>query len=53
MGHIVGITNTLAGEEGINQSGYRLVVNCGNEGWQLVPHVHIHLLGGRKPSDIM
>ena len=51
MGHMVNIANQLAKSEGIFDSGYRLVVNCGKEGGQLVPHLHMHLLGGRKLSD--
>lgn len=37
----------LAKEQGIAESGYRLVVNCNKEGGQEVFHVHLHLLGGR------
>ena len=51
IGHIVNIANQLAKKEGIAESGYRLVINCGKEGGQLVPHLHLHLLGGRKLSD--
>jgi histidine triad (HIT) family protein len=51
MGHMVNIANQLAKREGIFESGYRLVVNCGKEGGQLVPHLHMHLLGGRKLSE--
>lgn len=53
IGHVVNIANQLAKEEGISESGYRLVMNCGEEGGQLVPHLHIHLLGGRKLSDTL
>jgi histidine triad (HIT) family protein len=51
VGQMVNITNQLAKMEGISESGYRLVMNCGEEGGQLVPHLHLHLLGGRKLSD--
>lgn len=53
MGHMVNIANQLAKREGVAQSGYRLVVNCGQEGGQLVPHLHLHLLGGRQLSGTM
>ncbi len=53
MGHMVNIANQLAKKEGVAQSGYRLVVNCGQEGGQLVPHLHLHLLGGRQLSGTM
>ena len=48
MGHIVNAANQLAKREGVSESGYRVVVNCGQQGGQLVPHLHMHLLGGRK-----
>ncbi len=51
IGHMVNIANQLAKEEGISGSGYRLAMNCGKEGGQLVPHLHLHLLGGRKLSN--
>ena len=51
MGHMVNIANQLAKREGVSESGYRLVINCGKEGGQLVPHLHMHLLGGHKLSN--
>ena len=51
MGHVVNIANQLAKREGIAETGYRLVINCGRAGGQLVPHLHLHLLGGRRLSD--
>jgi histidine triad (HIT) family protein len=47
-GHLVAVANRLAREAGISEKGYRLVVNCGPDGGQLVPHLHLHLLGGRQ-----
>jgi histidine triad (HIT) family protein len=40
-----------AQEAGIDQSGYRLVVNVERGGGQLVFHVHMHLIGGWKMED--
>lgn len=37
-----------AREQGINQSGYRVVINTGNDGGQEVNHLHLHVLGGRR-----
>ena len=51
IGHMVNVANQLAKREGISESGYRLVINCGEQGGQLVPHLHLHLLGGRKLSN--
>ena len=50
IGDMVGTANQLAKREGIAESGYRLVINCGQQGGQLVPHLHMHLLGGRQLS---
>ncbi|MFC2058278.1 histidine triad nucleotide-binding protein [Chloroflexota bacterium] len=52
-GHMVAVANELAEQEGVSGSGYRLVVNCGREGGQVVPHLHLHLLGGRRLADEM
>lgn len=53
IGHMVKVANQLAREEGVSESGYRLVINCGEQGGQVVPHLHLHLLAGRKLSDTM
>ena len=50
MGYIVSIANRLARDEGISGTGYRLVINCGKQGGQLVPHLHLHVMGGRQLS---
>ena len=51
MGGLIILAKNLAEQEGIGQSGYRLAINCGHEGGQMVPHLHLHLLGGRKLSN--
>jgi histidine triad (HIT) family protein len=48
IGHMTLVANKLAREYGIADSGYRLVINCGADAGQLVPHLHMHLLGGRR-----
>jgi histidine triad (HIT) family protein len=45
---MVEVANRLAEEAGIKKTGYRLVINCGEEGGQVVPHLHLHLLGGKR-----
>jgi len=40
--------NSIAKELGIDETGYRLVMNSGEYGGQTVYHIHLHLLGGRK-----
>ncbi len=53
MGRIILLARDLAEKEGISDGGYRLSVSTGADGGQLVPHVHFHLLGGRKLSDML
>jgi histidine triad (HIT) family protein len=48
MGHLHLVLQKVAALLGIAESGYRLVVNCGHDGGQEVPHLHFHLLGGRS-----
>lgn len=38
----------VARKEGISESGYRTVMNCGEGAGQSVFHIHLHVLGGRK-----
>lgn len=47
IGKMVSIAKQLANKEGIAESGYRLLVNTGEEAGQTVFHIHLHLLGGR------
>ncbi|MFQ6014133.1 MAG: histidine triad nucleotide-binding protein [Anaerolineae bacterium] len=48
VGHMVYVAHRLAQTEGIDEQGYRLVINTGPDAGQLVQHMHMHLLGGRK-----
>jgi histidine triad (HIT) family protein len=47
VGRCVMVASKVAESQGLS-SGYRLVVNCGSDGGQTVPHLHFHLLGGRQ-----
>ena len=38
---------------GIDQSGFRVVTNCGHDGCQSIPHLHFHVLGGRQLTENM
>lgn len=44
---IIAAAKDIAKKKGILESGYRLLVNCGKDGGQVVEHLHFHLLGGR------
>ncbi len=47
MGHLLMVIQRLAKETLALDDGYRVVVNCGPDGGQTVPHLHFHILGGR------
>ena len=49
-GRMTVVANDMARREGVFEKGYRLVVNCGDEGGQTVGHLHMHVLGGRQLS---
>jgi histidine triad (HIT) family protein len=48
VGELFQVAAQLARQEGIAESGFRLVVNSGPDAGQSVPHLHVHLLGGRE-----
>lgn len=47
-GRMLTLAPELARQEHIAESGYRLILNTGADGRQEVPHMHMHLLGGRR-----
>jgi histidine triad (HIT) family protein len=48
LSDVVATANTVAAEEGLAERGYRLVFNVGEESGNSVPHLHLHVLGGRR-----
>ena len=53
MGRLLLLAKEIAQKENIAANGYRVTINCGPDGGQLVPHLHLHLLGGRRLDDQM
>jgi histidine triad (HIT) family protein len=47
VGHLFSVGRDLAKKEGIAEKGYRLIINCGDHAGMEVPHLHLHLVGGR------
>jgi histidine triad (HIT) family protein len=47
LGHLLMVARRVAEKEGLRDSGFRLVINNGRDGGETVPHLHVHLLGGR------
>ncbi len=46
-GRLLEVAGLVADQEGVAESGYRIVSNTGTAAGQSVPHVHLHVLGGR------
>lgn len=50
LGHLLLKAAEVAAKVGLKESGYRLVINNGPDAGEAVPHLHCHILGGRKMS---
>jgi histidine triad (HIT) family protein len=53
MGKLLFVAKEVAEKEKIAEKGYRLTINCGPDGGQIVPHLHLHLMGGHRLDDLM
>ena len=51
VGKIYKIINEIAEKQGVKEKGYRVIVNCGEDGGQEVGHLHFHLLAGAKLGE--
>jgi histidine triad (HIT) family protein len=47
LGHLLLKAAEVADKVGLKKGGYRLVINNGTDGGETVPHLHVHILGGR------
>jgi histidine triad (HIT) family protein len=47
LGHLLLKAGEIAGKEGLTKGGFRIVINNGAHGGETVPHLHVHILGGR------
>ena len=50
LGHLMYVASHVAREQGLGESGFRIVVNDGKHGAQSVYHLHLHVIGGRQLS---
>ncbi len=48
LGHLLLTAKKVSKQEGFDQSGFRTVINNGSDGGEEVPHLHLHILAGRK-----
>ena len=51
VGKIYSVINQIAKEQGVDEKGYRVIVNCGKDAGQTVGHLHFHLLAGTKLTE--
>lgn len=51
IGKIYAVINKIAEEQGVSKKGFRVIVNCGEDGGQEVGHLHFHLLAGKKLGE--
>lgn len=47
LGRLFEVARKLAAENGLDRTGYRLIMNVGADAGQSVPHLHLHLIGGK------
>ena len=52
VGRMVLVATRIAADLGLAEQGYRLVMNEGREGGKAVPHLHMHLLGGKELGPV-
>lgn len=52
IGRMTVVASRIAREQGLAESGFRLVMNSGADGGQEVPHIHMHVLGGKRLGPI-
>ncbi len=50
--HFFTSVRKIAHEQQLSENGYRIVTNHGQDSGQIVPHFHIHLIGGKKLGQI-
>ncbi len=54
VAHVLAVAAKIAREEGLEENGgYRIVSNCGPDAGQTVPHLHFHILGGKRLNTTM
>ncbi len=53
LGRMVTVAAKIAKQEGIDEEGYRLIINCNRHAGQEVYHVHMHLVGGRPLGPLL
>ena len=50
-GDLINAIQEIAKEQGVDEKGFRVITNCGEDGGQTVNHLHFHILAGKKLSE--
>ena len=53
LGHMMVVAAQIAKQEGVDESGYRLIMNCNKDAGQEVFHIHMHLLAGQHLGKLL
>ncbi len=51
VGQMVFLAKQMAEKFGVSETGYKLLFNVGRDGGQVIPHLHLHLLGGKSLGE--
>jgi histidine triad (HIT) family protein len=51
LGEMLLVAKEMAKKFGVDETGYKLIFNVGRDGGQVIAHLHMHLLGGKKLSE--
>lgn len=52
LGQLLAAARVVAASRGLDTSGYKVVLNVGQAGGQVIPHLHLHVLGGQDVSGV-
>ena len=52
LGDLLGVARQIAADQGLEE-GYRVVINIGKDGGQMVEHLHLHVIGGKQLADLL
>jgi histidine triad (HIT) family protein len=53
LGKLLACVRGVAHSQGLSERGYKVVINTGEEGGQLISHLHVHLLGGEPVRGLV
>ena len=48
LGHLLSTARSIAEQLGVAAGGYRALINCQRDGGQVIDHLHLHVIGGRR-----